>query len=181
MFLLVNWLTYREAVKCGKCVVIGLQSTGEARTLEQLERDDGELSDFVSTAKWVIEKPYIKIVKDDLSPVFCTNLWKEWEGLIKGAIYILMSIKLSGISVENCWSYQSHTWHTILHSLCPLLHITALEGFFEIMILLNMHTMKCSSSWKIATLIQCLAFYTRMCSWRPHIIQNFCNSRQVFL
>lgn len=35
----------------GKCVVIGLQSTGEARTLEQLERDDGELSDFVSTAK----------------------------------------------------------------------------------------------------------------------------------
>jgi hypothetical protein len=51
MFLLVNCLTYREAVKCGKCVVIGLQSTGEARTLEQLERDDGELSDFVSTAK----------------------------------------------------------------------------------------------------------------------------------
>lgn len=43
----------REAVKCGKCVVIGLQSTGEARTLEQLERDDGELSDFVSTAKSV--------------------------------------------------------------------------------------------------------------------------------
>lgn len=42
----------REAVKCGKCVVIGLQSTGEARTLEQLERDDGELSDFVSTAKY---------------------------------------------------------------------------------------------------------------------------------
>jgi hypothetical protein len=31
--------------------VIGLQSTGEARTLEQLEKDDGELSDFVSTAK----------------------------------------------------------------------------------------------------------------------------------
>lgn len=42
-----------EAVKCGKCVVIGLQSTGEARTLDQLERDEGELSDFVSTAKGV--------------------------------------------------------------------------------------------------------------------------------
>lgn len=41
----------REAIKYGKCVVIGLQSTGEARTLEQLEREDGELSDFVSTAK----------------------------------------------------------------------------------------------------------------------------------
>ena len=32
--------------------MIGLQSTGEARTLEQLERDDGELTDFVSTAKY---------------------------------------------------------------------------------------------------------------------------------
>ena len=41
----------RESIKMGKCVVIGLQSTGEARTLEQLEREDGELSDFVSTAK----------------------------------------------------------------------------------------------------------------------------------
>nr|XP_053635221.1 LOW QUALITY PROTEIN: protein strawberry notch homolog 1-like [Cherax quadricarinatus] len=45
----------REAVKTNRCVVIGLQSTGEARTLEQLERDDGELSDFVSTAKGVME------------------------------------------------------------------------------------------------------------------------------
>ncbi|CAH1982477.1 unnamed protein product [Acanthoscelides obtectus] len=45
----------REAIKMGKCVVIGLQSTGEARTLEQLERDDGELSDFVSTAKGVFQ------------------------------------------------------------------------------------------------------------------------------
>ncbi|KYB27027.1 protein strawberry notch isoform X3 [Tribolium castaneum] len=44
-----------EAIKCGKCVVIGLQSTGEARTLEQLERDDGELTDFVSTAKGVFQ------------------------------------------------------------------------------------------------------------------------------
>ncbi|RVE49107.1 hypothetical protein evm_006228 [Chilo suppressalis] len=48
-------VTAREAVKCGKCVVIGLQSTGEARTLDQLERDDGELTDFVSTAKGVFQ------------------------------------------------------------------------------------------------------------------------------
>ncbi|XP_017785168.1 PREDICTED: protein strawberry notch isoform X2 [Nicrophorus vespilloides] len=47
--------TAHEAIKCGKCVVIGLQSTGEARTLEQLERDDGELTDFVSTAKGVFQ------------------------------------------------------------------------------------------------------------------------------
>lgn len=45
----------REAIKYGKCVVIGLQSTGEARTLEQLERDEGELNDFVSTAKGVFQ------------------------------------------------------------------------------------------------------------------------------
>lgn len=35
--------------------MIGLQSTGEARTLEQLERDEGELTDFVSTAKGVFQ------------------------------------------------------------------------------------------------------------------------------
>ncbi|KAH8331899.1 hypothetical protein KR067_001921, partial [Drosophila pandora] len=45
----------RESIKYGKCVVIGLQSTGEARTLDQLERDDGELTDFVSTAKGVFQ------------------------------------------------------------------------------------------------------------------------------
>lgn len=47
--------TAREAVKNGKCVVIGLQSTGEARTLEQLEEAGGELTDFVSTAKGVFQ------------------------------------------------------------------------------------------------------------------------------
>ncbi|KAK7494073.1 hypothetical protein BaRGS_00014731 [Batillaria attramentaria] len=45
----------REAVKSGKCVVIGLQSTGEARTLEQVEELNGELNDFVSTAKGVFQ------------------------------------------------------------------------------------------------------------------------------
>jgi hypothetical protein len=41
----------KRALEDGKCVVIGLQSTGEARTLEQLERSDGELSGFISTTK----------------------------------------------------------------------------------------------------------------------------------
>ena len=40
-----------NSMKMGKCVVIGMQSTGEARTLEQLEKDEGELTDFVSTSK----------------------------------------------------------------------------------------------------------------------------------
>ncbi|CAF1235122.1 unnamed protein product [Adineta ricciae] len=43
-----------QAIRDGKCVVIGLQSTGEAKTLEQLE-ELGELNDFVSTAKGVIQ------------------------------------------------------------------------------------------------------------------------------
>ncbi len=34
-----------------QCVVIGLQSTGEAKTLDALEEAGGELNDFVSTAK----------------------------------------------------------------------------------------------------------------------------------
>ena len=41
----------REAVKHGKCVVIGVQSTGEAGTVDQLEKCGGELDEFVSTAK----------------------------------------------------------------------------------------------------------------------------------
>ncbi|CAF2079934.1 unnamed protein product [Rotaria magnacalcarata] len=44
----------RQAVRDGKCVVIGLQSTGEAKTLEQLD-ELGELNDFISTAKGVIQ------------------------------------------------------------------------------------------------------------------------------
>ena len=43
-----------DVIKMGKCVVIGLQSTGEARTMEALEREE-DLSDFVSTAKGVIQ------------------------------------------------------------------------------------------------------------------------------
>ncbi|KPM11668.1 strawberry notch-like protein [Sarcoptes scabiei] len=45
----------KEALRCDKAVVIGLQSTGEARTLEQLEDSGGELNDFVSTAKSVFQ------------------------------------------------------------------------------------------------------------------------------
>lgn len=41
----------KEALRCDKAIVIGLQSTGEARTMEALEDAGGELSDFVSTAK----------------------------------------------------------------------------------------------------------------------------------
>ncbi|OXA51863.1 Protein strawberry notch 1 [Folsomia candida] len=58
----------REAVIDGKCVVIGLQSTGEARTADEFEtRDEEEPEDFISTAKGVfqnlVEKqfPHIKV------------------------------------------------------------------------------------------------------------------------
>merc|ERR1719193_2359005 len=43
-----------EMQRMGKCVVIGLQSTGEARTLEAVEREE-ELTDFVSTSKGVLQ------------------------------------------------------------------------------------------------------------------------------
>ena len=43
-----------DVQKEGKCVVIGLQSTGEARTIEVVEREE-ELTDFVSTAKGVMQ------------------------------------------------------------------------------------------------------------------------------
>ena len=34
-----------------QCVVIGLQSTGEARTMDIVEEQGTDLTDFVSTAK----------------------------------------------------------------------------------------------------------------------------------
>lgn len=43
----------REALANGHCVVIGLQSTGEAGTLDLIEKD-GELSEFVSTVKGTV-------------------------------------------------------------------------------------------------------------------------------
>lgn len=45
------WRIFYETCSV-QCVVIGLQSTGEARTLEALEEGGGELNDFVSTAKY---------------------------------------------------------------------------------------------------------------------------------
>lgn len=45
----------REAARQGKAVVIGLQSTGESRTLEHLELYQGELTSFVSTSKMIIQ------------------------------------------------------------------------------------------------------------------------------
>ena len=52
-----------ENQRMGKCVVIGLQSTGEARTIEQVEREE-ELTDFVSTSKGVLQ------VSPDLNILF---------------------------------------------------------------------------------------------------------------
>uniref|UniRef100_A0A6P4EU76 Protein strawberry notch homolog 1 n=1 Tax=Drosophila rhopaloa TaxID=1041015 RepID=A0A6P4EU76_DRORH len=45
----------RHATRMGKAVVIGLQSTGESRTLEHLERHHGKLNTFVSTSKMIIQ------------------------------------------------------------------------------------------------------------------------------
>jgi hypothetical protein len=44
----------RKALADGKCVVIGLQSTGEAQTKQVLE-DCGEVTDFVSSTKAVLQ------------------------------------------------------------------------------------------------------------------------------
>jgi hypothetical protein len=50
----------KKALNDGKCIVIGLQSTGEARMTEQVEDAGGELNDFVSTAKGVLHTLVMK-------------------------------------------------------------------------------------------------------------------------
>uniref|UniRef100_A0A914DFZ9 Strawberry notch helicase C domain-containing protein n=1 Tax=Acrobeloides nanus TaxID=290746 RepID=A0A914DFZ9_9BILA len=44
----------QEAIRQKKCVVIGLQSTGESQTIEAMDNMDGDLMDFVSTTKAVL-------------------------------------------------------------------------------------------------------------------------------
>ncbi|CDQ81944.1 unnamed protein product [Oncorhynchus mykiss] len=45
----------KKELKAGKCIVIGLQSTGEARTREVLDENDGHLDRFVSAAEGVFK------------------------------------------------------------------------------------------------------------------------------
>ncbi|XP_031430609.1 protein strawberry notch homolog 2 isoform X2 [Clupea harengus] len=48
-------LLAKKELAAGKCVVIGLQSTGEARTREVLDENDGHLDRFVSAAEGVFQ------------------------------------------------------------------------------------------------------------------------------
>uniref|UniRef100_A0A3P8YXD4 Protein strawberry notch homolog 2 n=1 Tax=Esox lucius TaxID=8010 RepID=A0A3P8YXD4_ESOLU len=45
----------KKELEAGKCIVIGLQSTGEARTREVLDENDGHLDRFVSAAEGVFK------------------------------------------------------------------------------------------------------------------------------
>ncbi|XP_067271979.1 si:ch73-63e15.2 [Pseudorasbora parva] len=50
----------KKELEAGKCVVIGLQSTGEARTREVLDENDGRLDRFVSAAEGVFQSLVLK-------------------------------------------------------------------------------------------------------------------------
>lgn len=50
----------KKELEAGKCVVIGLQSTGEARTREVLDENDGHLDRFVSAAEGVFQSLVFK-------------------------------------------------------------------------------------------------------------------------
>ncbi|KAI4899074.1 hypothetical protein NFI96_031215 [Prochilodus magdalenae] len=45
----------KKELEAGRCIVIGLQSTGEARTREVLDENDGHLDKFVSAAEGVFQ------------------------------------------------------------------------------------------------------------------------------
>ncbi|XP_051980139.1 protein strawberry notch homolog 2 [Xyrauchen texanus] len=50
----------KKELEAGKCIVIGLQSTGEARTREVLGENDGHLDRFVSAAEGVFQSLVLK-------------------------------------------------------------------------------------------------------------------------
>ncbi len=65
----------QTALKENKCVVIGLQSTGEARTVEQLD-EYGEVNEFISTARGVLQNlvekhfPSVESLMNSSSTIF---------------------------------------------------------------------------------------------------------------
>ncbi|XP_018415037.1 PREDICTED: protein strawberry notch homolog 2 isoform X2 [Nanorana parkeri] len=67
-------LAHQDLAK-GKCVVIGLQSTGEARTREVMDENDGHLDRFVSAAEGVFRS----LIKKH----FPSNKRKREKGLLK--------------------------------------------------------------------------------------------------
>ncbi|KAJ3599227.1 hypothetical protein NHX12_033190 [Muraenolepis orangiensis] len=50
----------QKELEAGKCIVVGLQSTGEARTREVLDENDGQLDRFVSAAEGVFYSLVLK-------------------------------------------------------------------------------------------------------------------------
>ncbi|XP_034036189.1 protein strawberry notch homolog 2 isoform X2 [Thalassophryne amazonica] len=50
----------QKELEAGKCIVIGLQSTGESRTREVLDENDGHLDRFVSAAEGVFQSLVLK-------------------------------------------------------------------------------------------------------------------------
>lgn len=68
-----------------QCVVIGLQSTGEARTLEALEEGGGELNDFVSTAKYVKPKRVFFSFNSQKSQHIAKSYF-SWRGVLQALV-----------------------------------------------------------------------------------------------
>ena len=66
----------QAALADDKCVVIGLQSTGDARTVEAVaERAvDGELDDFVSGPKVLLSFALGPLISVDVSRAFCVHV-----------------------------------------------------------------------------------------------------------
>lgn len=60
----------KKALDQGKCVVIGLQSTGESQTNEALDDGEGEVDDFVSTPKQLLVSLIEKYFPIDLDADF---------------------------------------------------------------------------------------------------------------
>ncbi|KAG8594547.1 hypothetical protein GDO81_001243 [Engystomops pustulosus] len=65
----------KQELSRGKCVVIGLQSTGEARTREVMDENDGHLDRFVSAAEGVFKSLVLKH--------FPSNKGKREKNLLK--------------------------------------------------------------------------------------------------
>ena len=83
----------KQAVRENKCVVIGLQSTGESRLMDVLEEKGGELSEFVSSAKGVLVN---LIQKHFPAPYVKSKVISEVHGLFVVCLFVCLIVGTGG-------------------------------------------------------------------------------------
>uniref|UniRef100_A0A674P6S9 Protein strawberry notch homolog 2 n=1 Tax=Takifugu rubripes TaxID=31033 RepID=A0A674P6S9_TAKRU len=92
----------QKELEAGKCIVVGLQSTGESRTREVLDENDGHLDRFVSAAEGVFQSLVTKHFpseKQRREKAPGNKRKRKWAETV--AIIVIVSLLLSTARIEE--------------------------------------------------------------------------------